>query len=141
MRVYPRVIHASLLKNGIERRLIGNIRGTDDIANSTVLSKIWDNPGNEETEAQFQADLRAASGIGKRTRGAGKVVCIILSRNSSPCQSYALEARSQGWPTTVARTPRVNRRRECRICGRKSRTSHPTHDRGHSHRATRRISV
>lgn len=57
------------------RRLLGNIRVSGDISNSAVLSKVWDNPlaGHEESEAQFQADLRAASGVGKKGKGKGKV--------------------------------------------------------------------
>ncbi|KAL5520201.1 hypothetical protein ACEPAG_9414 [Sanghuangporus baumii] len=53
-------------------RLIGSIRGTDDLASSATLSKIWDAPSNAEAEEQFQDDLRAASGIGRKRRGRGR---------------------------------------------------------------------
>ncbi|KAL5525422.1 TFC4 [Sanghuangporus sanghuang] len=53
-------------------RLIGSIRGTDDLASSATLSKIWDAPSNAEAEEQFQADLRAASGIGRKRKGRGQ---------------------------------------------------------------------
>ncbi|KAI5117819.1 hypothetical protein M0805_004949 [Coniferiporia weirii] len=53
-------------------RLIGDIRGTSDVANTSMLSKIWDKPLGSEAEEQFRADLRAASGIGRAGKGKGK---------------------------------------------------------------------
>ncbi|THH04363.1 hypothetical protein EW145_g5576 [Phellinidium pouzarii] len=62
----------SLVETQIEGdfdRLIGDIRGTSDVASSSMLSKIWDRPLGDDAEEQFRADLRAASGVGKASKG------------------------------------------------------------------------
>ena len=80
---FESVVTALLNKKGlsddkglISRRLLGSIRGSEDVASSAVLSKIWDTPANDDNDdddASFQDDLRAASGIGKKGKGRGKV--------------------------------------------------------------------
>ena len=62
------------LSSNLFSRFIGDIQNTSDIASSEGIPKIWDLPPSEEAEDQFQADLRAASGIGRmRNKGKGKV--------------------------------------------------------------------
>lgn len=72
MRVLSTVNNGSLTQQ-LPRRLVSSIRSTDDVASSATLSKIWDTPNSAEAEEQFQADLRAASGIGRIRKGKGKV--------------------------------------------------------------------
>ncbi|EJD05267.1 TPR-like protein [Fomitiporia mediterranea MF3/22] len=53
-------------------RLIGFIQDTDDVASSATIRRIWDAPSGMDVEEDFQADLRAASGIGRVRKGKGR---------------------------------------------------------------------
>lgn len=53
-----------------------------------MLSKMWDTPGGDAAEEQFQADLRAASGIGRAGKGKGRVS--VLKANAEACNAIWL---------------------------------------------------
>jgi len=64
------VLAASLLYvllNELQSRLVQNIRVSDGISTTGMLSKDWDF-NLEEREAEFRDDLREASGIGKKRK-------------------------------------------------------------------------
>ena len=49
-----------------QRRLMGNIHETDEMASIGVKSKSWDIPIEDDHRTAFHDDLRAASGVGRR---------------------------------------------------------------------------
>ena len=58
-----------LKPHNIYSRLVDDIRNAPDVSSNALLSKIWDRPANYDPDEQFKADLRAASGIGRRGKG------------------------------------------------------------------------
>jgi hypothetical protein len=71
----------------LDSRLVQDIRGTDGLSGAGLLSKVWDF-NMEESVSEFRDDLRAASGIGRRSAKVLLCLAIIQTENSLITPSY-----------------------------------------------------